>query len=230
MTDLTPTDLDEVRALVAAASDGPWHHEGPAVFRYAETKGCGGCSGLSSPAHEPACYTHEVADAAPDDAALIAAAPSRMAQMADEIEKLRAEAAAIDAAVSDHVDNYDDDFIERAVVEKVREVIQQGLDHASDRDVIEAELNDARQCLDRDKIEILDAFRAFRDRNTEKRKDAEARAVEAEATIARVKTMLDAVTQAATDVRNSGDPFSESSGSLALNILEIIRAALDEGA
>ena len=71
---MTRPSLAGIEKRVAAATEGPWEaHEGT-VGAMTGPRGCGGCSGLVSPRHEPACFWSEVAGAAPADAAFIAAA------------------------------------------------------------------------------------------------------------------------------------------------------------
>ena len=71
---MTRPSLAGIEKRAAAATEGPWEaHEGT-VGAMTGPRGCGGCSGLVSPRHEPACFWSEVAGAAPADAAFIAAA------------------------------------------------------------------------------------------------------------------------------------------------------------
>ena len=69
---MTRPSLAGIEQRAAAATEGPWEaHEGT-VGAMTGPRGCGGCSGLVSPRHEPACFWSEVAGAAPADAAFIA--------------------------------------------------------------------------------------------------------------------------------------------------------------
>lgn len=63
--------LDEIAARLEAATPGPWEAYGTTVAAMTGPGDCGGCSGLPSPAHEPACYWSEIAGASEADAALI---------------------------------------------------------------------------------------------------------------------------------------------------------------
>ena len=69
---MTRPSLAGIEKRATAATEGPWEaHEG-IVGAMTGPRGCGGCSGLVSPRHEPACFWSEVAGAAPADAAFIA--------------------------------------------------------------------------------------------------------------------------------------------------------------
>ena len=69
---MTRPSLAGIEHRTAAATEGPWEaHEGT-VGAMTGPRGCGGCSGLVSPRHEPARFWSEVAGAAPADAEFIA--------------------------------------------------------------------------------------------------------------------------------------------------------------
>lgn len=75
------TRLDEIAARLEAATPGPWEAYGTTVAAMTGPGECGGCSGLPSPAHEPACLWSEVAGAGELDADLIAHAPADLAAL-----------------------------------------------------------------------------------------------------------------------------------------------------
>ena len=81
--------IERARALDAAATAGPWEAYGTAIEAEAGPGGCGGCSGLLSPAHEPACYWSEVAGAGEADAEFIAAARSMLPAAVEALARVR---------------------------------------------------------------------------------------------------------------------------------------------
>ena len=88
---ITPDERAEWRALADAATEGPWEaHEGT-VGAMTGPRDCGGCSGLVSPRHEPACFWSEVAGAAPADAAFIAAARTAVPRLLDALDTAEAD-------------------------------------------------------------------------------------------------------------------------------------------
>lgn len=73
MSELTER-LAEALAVCDAATEGPWEAFGSTIGAMTGPGDCGGCSGILSPAHEPACYWSEIAGAGEADAEFIARA------------------------------------------------------------------------------------------------------------------------------------------------------------
>ena len=74
--------LNEIEARANAATEGPWEAFGTVIDAITGPGDCRGCSGILSPAHEPACYYSEIAGAGEQDAEFIAHARTDVPDMA----------------------------------------------------------------------------------------------------------------------------------------------------
>lgn len=89
MSDET-TRLDEIAERLEAATPVPWQAYGTTVAAMTGPGDCGGCSGLPSPAHEPACLWSEIAGADEPDAELIAHAPADLSSLLAVVREVAA--------------------------------------------------------------------------------------------------------------------------------------------
>ena len=84
-------DRDRLRELAENATPGPWEASNTTVAAITGPGGCGGCSGLLSPAHEPSCYWSEIAGACEADAEFIAASRQAVPALLDMLDQAEAE-------------------------------------------------------------------------------------------------------------------------------------------
>lgn len=75
--------LARIRKQADAATEGPWEAFGTVIDAFTGPGDCLGCSGILSPAHEPACYYSEIAGAGEQDAKFIAAARTTVPALLD---------------------------------------------------------------------------------------------------------------------------------------------------
>ena len=87
MTDPRET-LARIRKRADAATPGPWGADGHVIDAQTGPGNCPGCSGIPSPAHEPACLYSEIAGAGEQDAEFIAAARTDVPALLDALEKV----------------------------------------------------------------------------------------------------------------------------------------------
>lgn len=78
--------LNRIRKQADAATEGPWEAFGTVIDAFTGPGDCPGCSGILSPAHEPACYYSEIAGAGERDAEFIAAARTTVPALLDALE------------------------------------------------------------------------------------------------------------------------------------------------
>lgn len=87
MTDPRET-LARIRKQADNATEGPWEAFGTVIDAITGPGDCRGCSGILSPAHEPACYYSEIAGAGERDAEFIAASRTTVPALLDALEKV----------------------------------------------------------------------------------------------------------------------------------------------
>ena len=84
---MTRPSLAGIEQRTAAATEGPWEAFGTTVGAMTGPVDCGGCSGLPSPRHEPACLWRDLAEASEPDTEFIAdartAVPALLAAVRD---------------------------------------------------------------------------------------------------------------------------------------------------
>ena len=84
-------DRDRLRRLADAATPGPWEAFGTVIAAITGTGGCGGRSGILSPAHESSCYWSEIAGAGEADAEFIAASREAVPELLDALTRAEAQ-------------------------------------------------------------------------------------------------------------------------------------------
>ena len=91
---MTDIDTAAIEARLASATPGPWVRIGQYVA--APTIGCN-CAAPPEYGHEPYCGAEPIAQAGDNDADLIAHAPTDLRALLDEVDRLRATIAAVEA-------------------------------------------------------------------------------------------------------------------------------------
>ena len=100
---MTRPSLAGIEKRAAAATEGPWEAFGTTVGAMTGPVDCGGCSGLPSPRHEPACLWRDLAEASEPDAAFIADARTAVPALTAAVRDVLKMAAEWEAGAPDRI-------------------------------------------------------------------------------------------------------------------------------